>query len=91
MVLDYLMEDRILLLYLASAREFSAFVGDQAVSEGHVASHLMHNAVQRPGYEPRYICYLPPRLRMRGCITPLPHIPLWRAHRLYFALLQFTR
>ena len=91
MVLDYLRDGRILLLCPASARDFSTFVDYQGDSAGHVASQLMHTAVQRPGYEPRYICHLPLRLRTRGCITPLPHTPLWRAHRLYFALLHFNR
>lgn len=90
-VLDYLREGRILLLCPASARDLSAFVGDQVDSEGQLASQLMHTVVQRPDYEPRYIRHLPPLLRMRGCITPLPHTPLWLAHRLYFALLHFTR
>jgi hypothetical protein len=48
-VLDYLGEGRTLLLCPASARDFSAFVGDQGVSEGHLASQLMHTVVQRPG------------------------------------------
>jgi len=73
MVLDYFREGRIKLLCPASARDFSAFVGDQDDSEGHVASQLMHTAGQRPGHEPRYIRHLPLRFRMRGCITPLPH------------------
>lgn len=81
-VLDYLREGRILLLRPASVGDFSVFVGEQGESEGHMASQLMHTAVQRPGYEPRYIRHLPPWLRMRGCITPLPHTPLWHAHRL---------
>jgi hypothetical protein len=89
--LDYFRELRILLLRPASARDFSEFIGDQGDSEGHLASQLMNTVLQRPGYEPRYIRHLPPRLRMRGCISPLPQTQLWRAQRLYFALLHLTR
>lgn len=61
-VLDYLREGRILLLCPASVGDFSAFVGEQGESEGHLASQLMNTAVQRPGYGPRYIRHLSRRL-----------------------------